>query len=47
MIAFVLARAGTSGVFVFIAASMGVVAVAIGALGPKTRNLALEAIAGR
>ena len=47
MIAFVLARAGTSGVCVFIAASMGVVAVAIGAFGPKTRNLALEAIAGR
>jgi MFS transporter, putative metabolite:H+ symporter len=46
MIAFVLARAGTPGVCVFIASSMGVVMVAIGAFGPRSRNLALEAIAG-
>jgi putative MFS transporter len=46
MIAFVLARAGTPGVFVFIALSMGVVMVSIGAFGPRSRNLALETIAG-
>lgn len=46
MIAFVLARAGTPGVCVFIASSMAVVIVAIGAFGPRSRNLALEAIAG-
>jgi hypothetical protein len=33
-------------VCVFIASSMAVVIVAIGAFGPRSRNLALEAIAG-
>jgi hypothetical protein len=31
-----------TGVFVFIAAAMLVVALAIGAMGPRSRNLALE-----
>jgi putative MFS transporter len=33
-----------SGVFALIAASMMVVALAIGVFGPRTRNLSLEAI---
>jgi putative MFS transporter len=44
MIAFVLQEAGTRGVFVFIAAAMGVVVVAIGVFGPRTRDRALEEI---
>ncbi len=45
MIGFFLDRFGTAGVFAFIAASMGVVCVSIGAFGPRTRSLALEEIA--
>jgi putative MFS transporter len=45
MIAFFLARFGRTGVFVFIAASMGVVALVIGGLGPRTRGRSLEQIA--
>jgi len=44
VIAFVLERAGASGVFIFIAAAMGVVMVTIGLFGPRTTNLALEEI---
>ena len=44
IIAFVLGRFGVAGVFSLIAASMLIVAAVIGALGPRTRNLALEAI---
>ena len=46
VIAFVLERAGAFGVFVFIAAAMGVVMATIGLFGPRTTNLALEEIAG-
>mgnify|MGYP003336508303 FL=1 len=46
VIAFVLGRFGTSGVFALIAGSMGVVMVCVGLLGPKTSNRALESIAG-
>ncbi len=35
---------GSTGVFVFIAASMGVVVLSIGVFGPRTRGLALERI---
>ena len=35
---------GTTGVFVFIAAAMLIVMAAIGLMGPRTRNLALEEI---
>jgi MFS transporter, putative metabolite:H+ symporter len=44
IIAFVLERAGAFGVFVFIAAAMGVVMATIGLFGPRTNNLALEKI---
>jgi putative MFS transporter len=44
MIAFFLQNFGTVGVFAFIAASMGIVAVAIGGFGPRTRGLGLEEI---
>jgi len=44
VIAFFLGRFGVAGVFALIAASMGVVVVAIGIFGPRTRNLSLEAI---
>jgi putative MFS transporter len=44
IIAFILGRSGVTGVFVFIAAAMAVVAMVIGAMGPRTRNLALENI---
>ncbi|MGC2331331.1 MAG: MFS transporter [Candidatus Acidiferrales bacterium] len=44
MIGFFLARFGVGGVFAFIAASMLVVVLAIGILGPPTRGLALESI---
>ena len=46
VIAFVLERAGAIGVFVFIAAAMGVVMATIGLFGPRTTNLALEEISG-
>ncbi len=44
MIAFILQNAGVTGVFVFIAAAMLVVMLTIGLMGPRTRNLSLEAI---
>ena len=44
IIAFILGRSGVTGVFVFIAAAMAVVAIVIGAMGPRTRNIALERI---
>ena len=45
VIAFTLRGFGVSGVFTLIAGSMAVVIVAIGLLGPRTRNLSLEEIA--
>ena len=45
-IGFVLDRFGVPGVFALIAGSMVVVMMAIGMLGPRTNNLALEAISG-
>jgi putative MFS transporter len=45
IIAFVLDRFGTNGVFLFIAAAMLVVMTTIGFFGPRTRNLSLEQIA--
>jgi MFS transporter, putative metabolite:H+ symporter len=44
LIAGVLKRFGTTGVFVFIAAAMLIVMAVIGLMGPRTRNLALEEI---
>ena len=44
LIAFVLERAGALGVFIFIAAAMGVVMATIGLFGPRTTNRALEEI---
>ena len=44
MIAFFLQEGGNLGVFLFIAAAMGVVVITIGAFGPRTRRLALEDI---
>jgi putative MFS transporter len=44
VIAFFLRSFGAAGVFAFIAASMGVVMVAIGVFGPKTRGRSLEEI---
>jgi MFS transporter, putative metabolite:H+ symporter len=44
MIGFFLQHFGVSGVFGFIAASMVVVVLVIGILGPRTRGLALESI---
>ncbi len=44
LIAFTLDRFGTTGVFVFIAGAMVAVALLIGLMGPRTRNLALEKI---
>ena len=44
LIAFVLRDFAVSGVFVLIAACMVVVMLAIGLLGPKVRNLALEEV---
>jgi len=44
LIAFFLNRFGVGGVFALIAASMLVVVLAIGLLGPRTRKLALEEI---
>jgi putative MFS transporter len=45
VIAFFLREFGTTGVFALIAASMAVVALSIGAMGPLTSNRPLEAIA--
>lgn len=44
IISFILERAGVTGVFVFIAAAMLIVALVIGLTGPRTRNIALEKI---
>ncbi len=44
VIAFFLGRFGVGGVFTLIAASMAIVAVTIGAFGPKVKDLPLEAI---
>jgi putative MFS transporter len=46
VIAFILEEFGAHGVFVFIAAAMGVVMATIGLFGPRTTNLALEKISG-
>ncbi|HEV2198461.1 MAG TPA: MFS transporter [Bryobacteraceae bacterium] len=46
VIAFVLERFGVAGVFAFISGAMAIVMIAIGAMGPKTRGLALELISG-
>jgi putative MFS transporter len=46
MIAFFLRDFGTVGVFAFIAAAMGVVVIAIGFFGPRTRGQPLERISG-
>lgn len=43
-IAFILDRFGVPGVFAFIAGSMAIVVLAIGCFGPRTNQLALEAI---
>jgi putative MFS transporter len=44
VIAGCLSRFGVNGVFVFISGAMAVVMIAIGTLGPKTRDVALEDI---
>jgi putative MFS transporter len=44
LIAGILKKFGTTGVFVFIAAAMLIVMVVIGFMGPRTRDLALEEI---
>jgi len=44
MIGFFLHHVGSSGVFAFIATSMAVVIIVIGAFGPRTRGLSLEDI---
>jgi putative MFS transporter len=44
LIAFMLRHYGADGALTFISAAMGVVALAIGLLGPNTRGLALEEI---
>ena len=44
VIGFFLDRFGDSGVFTLIAGSMLIVIAAIGLLGPRTNNLALETI---
>jgi putative MFS transporter len=46
LIGFVLGRFGTPGVFALIAASMAIVALVIGTLGPRTSRRSLEAISG-
>jgi putative MFS transporter len=46
VIAFVLREAGTPGVFLFISAAMLAAGLLVGILGPRTRDLALEKIAG-
>jgi putative MFS transporter len=44
VIAFFLTHGGTDAVFIFIAFAMAIVVLSIGAFGPLTRNLPLEAI---
>jgi len=44
VIAAILRGFGPSGVFVFIAGCMGVVALVIGLFGPRTKGLTLEHI---
>ncbi|GJD33390.1 MFS transporter [Methylobacterium aerolatum] len=46
LIAFVLREAGTTGVFLFISAAMLVAGSLVGLLGPRTRDVPLEEIAG-
>ncbi len=46
VIGFVLDRFGVPGVFTLIAGSMLIVMLAVGLLGPRTNNLALETISG-
>lgn len=46
VIAFMLRNAGTTGVFVFIAAAMLIVFLVIGLFGPRTNQLRLEEVAG-
>lgn len=46
VIAFVLREAGTPGVFLFISAAMLAAGLLVGLLGPRTRDVALEKIAG-
>ena len=43
-ISFILGRFGVPGVFAFIAGSMAIVILAIAWMGPRTNQLALEAI---
>ncbi|MGH7048478.1 MAG: MFS transporter [Stellaceae bacterium] len=45
MVAFFLRHFGVTGVFVFVASCMAVVIISVAALGPRTNNLELEAIA--
>jgi putative MFS transporter len=44
LIAFILARAGTSGVFLFISGAMVIVALTIGLWGPRTRGLPVDEV---
>jgi putative MFS transporter len=44
LIAYTLREFGVAGVFALIAGSMAIVMLAIGLLGPKTRNLSLDTI---
>ncbi|HEY4318637.1 MAG TPA: MFS transporter [Herbaspirillum sp.] len=44
VIAYVLGRFGVSGVFIFISGAMAAVIVAIAAMGPRTKGIALEQI---
>ncbi|MHB2211773.1 MFS transporter [Methylobacterium sp. CM6257] len=46
VIAFVLRETGTPGVFLFISAAMLAAGLLVGLLGPRTRDVALETIAG-
>ena len=46
IIAFVLREAGTPGVFLFISGAMLAAGLLVGLLGPRTRDVALEKIAG-
>ena len=45
LVAFFLRDFGATGVFVFVAACMGVVILSVGLLGPRTKMLEVEAIA--
>jgi putative MFS transporter len=44
MIAFILGRAGTGGVFLFISGAMVIVALTIGLWGPPTRGLPVDEV---